>query len=940
MKKAVFHILSILLAAVTAASVFVSCYPGVSDRVGTSENSGTVNTGGPAASGTDVGKDTAATGTSNPADPDPVYESDPGLVITEIMIGNNFTAVAPDGGYHPWIEFLARYDCELSDYTLTYCETKQRLPEKALKAGEYFLLFAYGDGLPFDMSVSAVMTLMHGEEISQKFTYINRSENCSYLVEAGCETSTPTPMYADVRDPDMLVISEIMSSNSAFPIDGVICDWIEIFNAGETDLLLSDYFASDKPEKPYLNRLPEKTLASGEYAVLACGRDLDFNLSKDGDTVVLTRKDGVLSSLVSFGEIPKNRTYTPDGVCETPSPGYENGYDGMIAYVCSRSGLLINEVLSSNSTVKAPDGDYCDVIELVNLSDEDIRLSDYYITDKPSDLTKLRLPDVILKLGEYYAFYCTKDTGFSVSKSGERLMLSREDGYVSDSVVIPELMHDISYGRYDSDLVYFETPTFGKANTHGLRYVSSVPEVSIAGGNYTGPVSLTLSGDGDIYYTTDGSKPTLDSKKYEGEQIGFDSVGTLRAICKKGEQITSPELASTYFIGIPEYELPVIMVNIDDDLIFGETGVYTTEKKTELEARASYYKDGAEQFSVGCGIKLFGNGSIKFPKKSFQLKFKTKYGASKLEYDVFEDGEITEFDSLVIRSGAQGMYRCLMNDEFVTSFIQNSGNMPTLLTQKFRPVNFYINEQYMGIYFLREKIDEDFIAAHTGVSPESVSVVFRMQFAERGTECGDFFTNIAFARDNDLRIKENYEIIKEHFDVENIIDFFLNAIWCGNIDTLNVRMYRSSEGDGRWRFILFDVDRAFYYNYASASLYLKSYNLTTRPYSGLLYKLLQNEEFYALFYERLDLHVKNTFDPEKSLPYFEYMMSLVDHDMIYEIERWKDDDSAHPQTYQRWYNYCTILKNRLTADYNEEMVSLINTRVAAILKDTKVNKPK
>jgi hypothetical protein len=55
------------------------------------------------------------------------------------------------------------------------------------------------------------------------------------------------------------------------------------------------------------------------------------------------------------------------------------------------------------------------------------------------------------------------------------------------------------------------------------------PTFSLPGGNYEGPQTLTLSGEGIIYYTLDNSDPTNGSILYEGP-ITISSSGTVKAV--------------------------------------------------------------------------------------------------------------------------------------------------------------------------------------------------------------------------------------------------------------------------------------------------------------------------------------------------------------------------------------------------------------------------
>ena len=765
-------------------------------------------------------------------------------------------------------------------------------------------------------------------EAGESFDFpVGQSEAQSRDTSApGSDESGSIPIYPSPDENETVRITEVMNRNKHVPVGGSVCNWVELFNAGDDPVDLSDYALTDDVQNPSKAPLPKRILQPGEYYVYLCGGASPLQLTKDSTAVYLTKGEGREADRMAIEPLDKDQSMTPEGVSETPSPGYPNTPEGVNAFLFNREGLLINEVLSSNSAILPQKGEYSDLIELRNATDETILLSDYWITDKVSQPDLLQLPDETLEPGQCYTLILNGEAGekLGVDKDGEYLMVVRaSDGKISDSLKIPALRKNVSYGRSNGELLYFENPTFGEPNGKGFRRISDPPGATLPSGVYTDSVSVELTGNGAIYYTTDGSAPTEKSARYDGKPVVLQKTGTIRALCREPDGLVSDEETYTYFVNIPDYELPVLSVTVDPDAFFGSEGVWHTQEKTELAAHAAYFKDGREEFSVGCGVRLFGLGSVRFDKKSIQLKFKARYGCSKLKYDVFEDGEITSFDSLVVRAGGQGMWRFVINDEFVSSFIRDSGNMPSLLSQKYRPVNLYINGEYMGLYHFREKIDEEFLEDHTGYDEYSMSVVFRMTQNERGSDCDELAELLAFVEKSNLRDADNYRYLEAHFDMENIADYFLVQIWSGNIDTLNVRMYKSSEGDGRWRFILYDLDRSYYYNRPAVDLYLGNKPVTTRPYSGILNRLLKNDDFYNLFCERLELHVRETFDPDKAAAHLRAMMEVVDHDMHYEIDRWKGVMAAYPKSYDDWIERCEIVMDFLADGYNEGMVKRI-----------------
>lgn len=234
----------------------------------------------------------------------------------------------------------------------------------------------------------------------------------------------------------------------------------------------------------------------------------------------------------------------------------------------------------------------------------------------------------------------------------------------------------------------------------------------------------------------------------------------------------------------------------------------------------------------------------------------------------------------------------------------------------------------MGVYFIREKLGDDYFASHLGVSPESVTMVYRRKYVECGSDGAEWKELWNYILEKDLRIEENYRYIETRFDFENVIDFMIAEMWCGNRDTLNMRVYKSSEGDGKWRYILYDLDRAFYYSTSGAEHLLGEYVAEGKPYNCLFYKLMQNDDFYARFNERLDFHMKNTFDPERSLAHFNFIVSQIEHDMVYEIERWKNETELnHNRTFKEWERECDKRRTRLTQSYNDAfLVALVDVR--------------
>ncbi|MFP4362391.1 MAG: chitobiase/beta-hexosaminidase C-terminal domain-containing protein [Spirochaetia bacterium] len=83
------------------------------------------------------------------------------------------------------------------------------------------------------------------------------------------------------------------------------------------------------------------------------------------------------------------------------------------------------------------------------------------------------------------------------------------------------------------------------------------PVPSKSPGTYNGPVLFTLSSatpDATVYYTIDGTEPTIASTAYSGETLTFASTSRLRAIAVAPDHIDSQETDVEFTIALDEIE--------------------------------------------------------------------------------------------------------------------------------------------------------------------------------------------------------------------------------------------------------------------------------------------------------------------------------------------------------------------------------------------------
>ncbi|MBT4484603.1 MAG: DUF1573 domain-containing protein, partial [Candidatus Latescibacteria bacterium] len=317
----------------------------------------------------------------------------------------------------------------------------------------------------------------------------------------------------------------------------------------------------------------------------------------------------------------------------------------------AESRLVINEVMSSNNTILTDkDGEYSDWIELLNFGDTPIVLTDYGLSDRPSNSYKWIFPDIVINPGQYLIIFASgKDlkapensylhTSFKVNATGETLQLTDSSGNICDSVETGFIQTDESLGRQpdeSSNWVYFTEPTPGEGNyTTGREYAASVM-ASIPGGLYDNIVTVELSvnsSNAKIRYTLDGSEPTATSTKYVNP-ISIDKTSVLRARAFEDGFLPGKINTNTYLIN-EQTTLPVVSLSTDPDNFFDdEIGIYVNYYKNwERQVHIEFFEpNGTFGFEIDAGASIYGQGTRGYPEKTLAIYLRGKYGYESVNY--------------------------------------------------------------------------------------------------------------------------------------------------------------------------------------------------------------------------------------------------------------------------------------------------------------------
>jgi spore coat protein CotH len=240
--------------------------------------------------------------------------------------------------------------------------------------------------------------------------------------------------------------------------------------------------------------------------------------------------------------------------------------------------------------------------------------------------------------------------------------------------------------------------------------------------------------------------------------------------------------------------------------------------------------DGTRVISQNIGIRVHGGTSRGSDMKSLKLIARTQYGENRLSYALFPDERsdktdtlIEEYKRVILRNHGNDGKKAYLRNELAQRLSAQAG-FPD--TQECRPAAVYLNGEYYGFEWLEEAYDEVYFESHYGTSSEQgswQSVTPHRGNAETDSEdeteqkavedIGIVYTYLY----RDLRNDADFEELQAILDVDNFLQYCAIEIYLSNPDWpdnnckayrwySDTGLYENSYADGKWRFLLYDLD--------------------------------------------------------------------------------------------------------------------------------------
>ena len=887
------------------------------------------------------------------------------LQISEVLTENVSSLPDEQGRYCDVVELHNSGDTPvfLGGYCLSDSAENRfryRLPNVWLRAGDYLVIYCDGENYigengeihaNFGLSKDDTLCLTDG---NGKYTVLpvqfpgadvslslnaegKYTSNAVSLGYPNDETGANAFAQSRMEPKPELIISEIMLSSGDVPYQGIFTDVVEIWNPTDKTVSTAGWYLSDGSD-PYAYPLPKQEIESGDRILIPCSRTATGFALSVKETLCLLSPNGKWASRVLCAEIQLGQSIQLLDSAYTAGPvslGYENTSAGALAYEQSRApkGLQISELMSANqSYVKGPYGSTWDWVELYNGGSESVNLKDYTFSVNSDRLNDQQLPDKTLAPGQYCVILLSDKSdsypkGYdrlpvNLSSKGESVYLSK-GGEVVDYAIVPAMPTDISYGRATGSGEFSCLLPTPEAVNGEKASISENPQAVTAQGAYdTASVSVTLRGNGAIYYTTDCTEPTTESTPYTGP-ITLTKTTVIRAISYEPGKLPSEITDLTYVVN-EGHRLPVVsLVTTPDNLWDYNTGIYVEGPNAgatsphwganywqnwEKTATVSLFEKDGTGFSEPCGISIFGAYSRALPMKAFDIAFRDSYGAGSLNYPLFGEKGLDSYENFILRCSGQDALVARMRDVLMTSLV---ADQTTVAVQKYRPVVLYLNGEFWGVYYIREKANENYVAGNYNADAADVSLT---EF-NGNTE---YKRLVDYAHTHDLTVQEHYDYVCSQMDVDNYIDFMVAQMYIANTDIDNIKFFKTS--DLKWTWLFYDTDLAF-----SSSGYdtVKDYTNPSGTGGGralstkLINALLKNPEFKDKFIRRFAWQMNNIWSVENVTARVNELEALIAEDMKRDCEKWG-------RGYTSWQGSVDFLR-RFPAVRNEKLPAFVQS---------------
>ena len=621
--------------------------------------------------------------------------------------------------------------------------------------------------------------------------------------------------------------------------------------------------------------------------------------------------------------------------------------------VNAQTGLFINEVMQANIDMFLdPSFNFGSWMELYNHTDQDMDLNGYYLTDTPDSMLKypISISDatvpangfLVLWFGNYDKTYYPNQIDLDIDCDGGYLALSAPDGSLVDELWYPESVSRTSWARKsDAGVEWGRTagPTPAASNQQSEFAQERLPDPIIDTESllFDDSVSFSVSFPvgAVLRYTLDGTTPTLQNGMVATGAMGadglmsasfsLDETTVMRFRLFQEGMLPSAVLTRSFIYRKYNFNAPVISIVTDPRNLYDtEFGIFVKgpngldgNGQTDLcNWNRNWDRPVNFEFMDARGNVLVnqesdmcpsGRYSRAFSPHPFKMKAKKKYdGQNTYRFTPFQEKPFNRYRTLKFRNSSTDA-STRDEDAFLHEILIRSGL--NLDCQCYVPVHHYINGKYMGTINLSEPSNEVYVQARTGYDEDEIDM---FKIDHRLSKGG--YSLMAGTRDSydqlfrlskTAYVDSIYDKLCQILDVDEFANYMAVQMYVNNGDwpRNNIKAYRPRAEDGRFRFILFDVD----YVFGQSGNPFKIFDEETRSDLVPIFNgLMSNSRFKKLFIDSYSIVAGSVFEPERCLAIVDELGRHASAEMAFAGQ--KPDGTIEK------------LKKHLTASYQNDMV--------------------
>ena len=616
--------------------------------------------------------------------------------------------------------------------------------------------------------------------------------------------------------------------------------------------------------------------------------------------------------------------------------------------------LVINEIMTANIDMfMDPSFNYGNWIEIYNPGTEDVDISGWYLSNDTLKNRQCPLGNSsrIVKAGgfltlwmDHYDDYCQQQIQyFDLKYENATVMLSDAKGNLVSRVDYKTIPARISYARKSDGADEWGltgTPTPGKTNA-GSKFSwqqLEAPVVSVDSKLFTSQFyfNVTIPDGATLYYTKDGSTPTPDNpnaKTSNGSHTVNDTKIYRFRLYKEG-MLPSPVTTRSYICTSNQYGIPVVsVVTANDNLYSTEYGLWQKGPHGKSGNGQSDLCNWNRDWDRPVNIEIIdvngrmilnqeaeitpsGRYSRAFNPRPFKVKAKKRYGYDNyFAFTPFQDKPYNKYQSFKMRGGGNN-FNARLKDAALQQIIIRSGFNADC--QSYQPVHHYINGVYKGVINIREPNNKDFAYSNYGFEDDEVDC-FKLDhnngsggltLTEGSRVDLDEWVSLCKTASN----KTSYQRISEIVDIDEFVNYMAIEFFLANQDwpRNNIKAFKHNI-DGRYRFVVFDLDHAFGSVNEATDIEPFTFFDSEEDYSGdktgyksamvtMFHGMIKNDAFRKKFIDAFCIVAGSVFDPDRVKTIVDELATRASREMAFNDESPMADANLITGTITTYYS--------------------------------------